>query len=356
MKLFHCAHCQNLVYFENHQCLNCGHALAFLPDLRVVSSLEEKDGTFVSPAAPGKSYRLCANYTQRQICNWSIPAESTETLCDSCRLTRVIPDLSLPQWHAAWYKLEVAKRRLVYEVEALGLELVPKTADEAHGIAFEFLADPAGPDAPKAMTGHANGVITIALAEADDAEREKRRVQLHEPYRTLLGHFRHEVGHYFWERLIRDGGKREAFRAVFGDERADYAEALKRHYAQGAPPNWAENFLTSYASAHPWEDWAETWAHYLHMVDALETAEASGVHVTPPLELPEPSGRFAGMLKEWHGLTHMLNNLNRSLGLNDAYPFVLSAPAVKKMRFVHDVIKAAGNAEPREGERKARSA
>jgi len=341
MQLFHCAHCQNLVYFENHQCVNCGHALAYLPDHRRMVSLEGEGEEKTTPAAPGQKYRLCANYTKNNTCNWALPAESPHELCESCRFTRVIPDLSLPEWHAAWYKLEVAKRRVLYEIAMLGLPLVPKADDEAKGLAFEFLAD--SPSAP-VMTGHANGVITIALIEADDAERERRRQQLHEPYRTLLGHFRHEIGHYYWDRLIRDGGRREGFREIFGDETADYASALQTHYAAGVPRDWSDRFISAYASAHPWEDWAETWTHYLHMVDSLETAEATGVQVESLLSAPAAADEFEAMLQKWHGLTHTLNNLNRSLGLNDAYPFVLSPPAVAKMRFVHQVIRAAADA------------
>lgn len=342
MRLFHCSHCRNLVYFENHQCVSCGHALAFLPDRRIVASLEGDGDVRTSPASPDRTYRLCANYTTHHVCNWAVAADSPHPLCEACRFTRVIPDLSLPEWHVAWYQLEVAKRRLLYEVQALGLPLVPKADDEVHGLAFEFLADPTDPAAPRIMTGHANGVITIALAEADDAEREKRRQQLHEPFRTLLGHLRHEVGHYYWDRLIRDGGRLDEFRARFGDERQDYAAALKRHYDQGPAADWSANFISAYASAHPWEDWAETWAHYLHMVDALETAQANRVRVAPLTDGATPGDAFAAMVKEWHGLTHMLNNLNRSLGLRDAYPFVLSSPAVEKMRFVHEVVRAAG--------------
>ncbi len=294
-----------------------------------------------TPAVPGQRYRLCANYTRNQVCNWAVPAESPNELCESCRLTRVIPDLSRSRGQQDWYQLEIAKRRLVYEVTALGLPLTPKSEDEAQGVVFEFLADPPAAGAPPVLTGHEDGVITIALAEGDDAERERRRQQLHEPYRTLLGHFRHEIGHYYWDRLIRDSGRLEEFRARFGDERPDYAMALKQHYANGAPANWSENFISAYASSHPWEDWAETWAHYLHMADALETADAAGVRVAAPINLPVAKDRFGARLKWWYAVTHMLNNLNRSLGLRDAYPFVLSAPVIEKMRFVDQVIAEA---------------
>lgn len=355
MKIFHCDHCRNLVFFENTTCLKCGRRLAYLPDLRVIGSLDPAGPPDVwaspLPRAAGRTYRLCRNFVEHDVCNWAVPAASADELCGSCRLTRVIPDLTRAAHKQGWYRLEVAKRRLVYTLAGLNLPLVPKTADPDGGLAFEFLADPdpGTPGAAPVLTGHANGVITVNVAEADDAEREKRRVSLGEPYRTLLGHFRHEVGHYYWDRLIRDSGRLEAFRGRFGDERADYARALERHYQAGPPPDWPGRFVSAYASSHPWEDWAETWAHYLHMVDALETAAACGVSLRPrrpgepalrtapdPLDnVPEP---FDDLIAGWFPLTYMLNNLNRGLGLPDGYPFVLSAPAVDKLRFVHDTI------------------
>jgi hypothetical protein len=349
MKTFHCDHCQQLLFFENVRCVSCDHALAYLPDLGVVGSLDE-DGPNLwkspLPRAKGKTYRLCANYTQHNVCNWAIPAEEENTLCESCRQTRVIPDLTRPGATEAWYKLEVAKRRLAYTLKSLGLPLENKTEAPESGIAYEFLADPAPESAP-VLTGHADGVITINIAEADDAEREKRRVQMHEPYRTLLGHFRHEVGHYYWDRLIRGSDRLNAFRERFGNEEENYAEALQRHYRNGPPKDWQERFVTTYASSHPWEDWAETWAHYLHMVDTLETAAACGISMKPKradepsLKLParpERIGSFQTMIDNWFPLTYALNNLNRGLGLADGYPFVLSKPAIEKLRFVHETI------------------
>ncbi len=361
MKIFHCDHCRHLLFFENVHCVHCGHAVAYLPDLGVIGSLEaagtrsESEGLWRSPIprAAGRTYKLCANYSVHGVCNWALPADDPHSLCVSCRLTRVIPDLSRPAHKPAWYKLEVAKRRLVYTLAALQLPLLNKSDDLKRGLAFEFLADPDDPAAPRVLTGHAGGVITINLAEADDAERERRRVQMHEPYRTLLGHFRHEVGHYYWDRLVGDDRSRlDPFRRAFGDERADYAAALKRHYDFGAPGDWQTRFISPYATTHPWEDWAETWAHYLHMVDALETAAACGVRLLPPRtgdpslrRVPDLAGRepvsFDELLESWYPLTYMLNNLSRGLGQADAYPFVISGPVVEKLRFVHDTVAAA---------------
>ena len=205
------------------------------------------------------------------------------------------------------------------------------------------------------MTGHDNGLITLALEEANDAEREKRRTTMHEPYRTLVGHFRHEVGHYYWDVLVRDGGLIEAFRAVFGDETADYGAALQAYYANGAPPNWQDNFISAYATSHPWEDFAETWAHYLHIVDTLEMARAFGMYVHPRLAEPgeldahvtfdpyllrEPSP----LIETWLPLSNALNSLNRAMGLQDIYPFILSPPVVAKLSAIHDIIH--GNTLP----------
>ena len=214
---------------------------------------------------------------------------------------------------------------------------------------FDFLADV--PDRAKVMTGHDNGRITIALAEADDAQREKNRTQMGEGYRTLLGHFRHEVGHYYWDVLVRDGGKIETFRSIFGDERLDYSEALSRHYRCGAPPDWRDQFVSSYASVHPWEDFAESWAHYIHIVDTLEMAYAFGLSVAPSAghgdELRASVDRnpyrligIKSLIEAWLPITAAVNNLNRSMGQPDLYPFVLSTPAIQKIGYIEDIIHA----------------
>jgi hypothetical protein len=349
MNVFHCDHCDALVFFENEHCVKCEHRLAYLPELDVVGSLDEEHGGLWSsplPRSGGRKFRLCDNYVKHNVCNWAVPEEDPNPLCRSCRLTRVIPDLTQPGNKEAWYKLEAAKRRLVYTLLHLQVPLKSRVEDPEHGLAFEFLADPPTPGAKPILTGHADGVITLNLAEADDAEREKRRVKLHEPYRTLLGHLRHEVGHYYWDRLVLESAHLERFRELFGDERKDYAQALKDHYANGSPADWQERFVSAYAASHPWEDWAETWAHYLHMTDTLETAVASGVSVRPPradeptLKDPAVPGAapFDKIITDWLSLTYVLNNLSRGLGQPDAYPFVLPPPAIEKLRFVHRVV------------------
>jgi hypothetical protein len=341
-----------LIFFENIRCLNCGCPLAFLPDRGIMGALlQDSDGLWraeVQEADP-RGYRLCANYDQASVCNWVIPAHENADFCGSCRLNRVIPDLSTERNAVAWFRLEVAKRRMLYTLLGLGLDVVPKSGAGNSGLAFEFLEDSTYGDAKRVLTGHDNGLITINVAEADDVHREKERTLQKEPYRTLLGHFRHEIGHYFWDRMIANGPKLEAFRALFGDERAAYQRALERHYQEGPPARWEHRFISAYSTMHPWEDWAESWAHYMHMVDALETAGATGLalrpkrsdepRMQPPPDPLNPDHRdFDSMIESWLSLTYVLNNLSRGLGLPDSYPFVLSAPAIDKLRFIHETI------------------
>lgn len=344
MKAFHCDSCDGLVYFENTTCLTCGAALAFLPDDAEIRSLNKAD-ELKWRSTSGRHYRLCENYAQHDVCNWAVPVEDEESLCVSCRLNSVIPDLSVEGNKNAWAKFEAAKRRLNYTLLGFGLPIISKAVDAKEGLLYEFKADAAG---VPVLTGHEFGVITINLAEADDAEREKRRVDLHEPYRTILGHFRHEVGHYYWDRFFEDKAEVSEFRKVFGDEREDYEEALKRHYNNGVPADWQESFISTYATSHPWEDWAETWAHYLHMFDTIETAAAAGLALKPQradepsVDLTDTSPHsFEEMMEGWFPITYLLNNLSRGLGLRDAYPFVLPPPVVEKLKFVHDSIRKA---------------
>jgi hypothetical protein len=217
-------------------------------------------------------------------------------------------------------------------------------------LVFDFLAE--DPGTPKVLTGHENGLITLNINEADDAQREKIRKQMGEPYRTLLGHFRHEVGHYFWDVLVRDGGHLAECREVFGDETADYNDALKVHYAEGPMANWQEHFISAYATSHPWEDFAETWAHYLHIVDTLETAHAFGMRIRPRVvkspELqavmdfdPYQARDFDTIIEAWLPLTFAMNSLSRSMGQADLYPFILSSDAIRKLGFIHKLVHAA---------------
>jgi hypothetical protein len=352
MKTFHCTHCQNLVFFENVRCLNCGHSLAFLPDRGIMGALtQQADGLWKAEldAADAPAYRLCANYDQVSVCNWVVPEGDREAFCGSCRLNQIIPDLSSDRNRLAWFRLEVAKRRMLYTLLGLKLPIRPKPAAGSPGLGFEFLEDSSDGDAKRVLTGHDNGLITINIAEADDVHRERERTLQNEPYRTLLGHFRHEIGHYYWDMLIAGSRRLQDFRDAFGDERADYQKALERHYSVGPRDGWEQSFISAYATMHPWEDWAESWAHYLHMVDALETAGAAGLalrptrsdepRMQPPPDPLNPHHRdFDAMIESWLSLTYVLNNLNRGLGLPDSYPFILSKSAIGKLRFIHTSI------------------
>jgi hypothetical protein len=346
MKLFQCQNCGQPLYFENTRCGSCGRDLGYLPKRETITALERDGDAFRALAEPKGRYRYCANAAQGA-CNWLVP-DGGDAYCPACRYNRTIPDLSRGNNLANWRKIEIAKHRLFYTLLRLRLPLKTKMEDPAHGLAFDFLSDDESP-AP-VMTGHEDGLITINLAEADDAERERRRSQMGEPYRTLLGHFRHEIAHYYWDQLIADSPSLESFRTIFGDERPDYGEALKQHYASGPPPDWPEHFVSSYASSHPWEDFAETWAHYFHMVDTLETANAFGIRVRPSvdtglaarIDFDPHVADMERLVHAWLPLTFAMNSINRSMGLADLYPFVLAPTVIVKLQFVHDCIRTQG--------------
>lgn len=349
MRLFQCEACGQLIHFENRVCGQCGHPLGYLPDVNDLSAVEaEPEEGIVRSLRDGRRYRFCAN-AALDGCNWLVPEEQEGDYCRACRHNHTVPDLTDPVNLEKWMRIERAKHRLIYSLLQLGLPLENRE-DRVGGLCFDFLADgPDAPEMPRVMTGHDEGLITIALAEADDVERERRRTDLGEPYRTLLGHFRHEVGHYYWNRLVRDEHHLEACRAVFGDERADYGAALQAHYDNGPPPDWQARFVSAYAAAHPWEDFAETFKHYIHIVDTLEMARAFGMKVRPRLDksgLLEASVEFnpyqpssiEQLVEDWAPLTVALNSLNRCLGMADAYPFVLTPAVVTKLGFIDDLV------------------
>lgn len=336
MRTFRCT-CGAAVFFDNSHCLTCHRELGFLPEVPMLVALEPADGGFMTPHGLRSK---CANYVNEGVCNWMVPVHAKGAdLCQACELNHVIPDLSKPENRELWAEVEKAKRRLVYGLNRLALPLISKRRDPDRGLAFDIKSDDG---AVRVLTGHDDGLITLNLAEADAPIREKMRVAMKERYRTLLGHFRHEVGHYYWDRLVRDTPALDGFRRLFGDEQADYGEALKRHY--NSPPNADPAFITHYASSHPWEDFAETFAHYLHIDDTLETARAYGfVATTPALVNPgsEPGdGDYETTLRDWGALAVALNALNRSMGLTDPYPFGLSTPVHEKLHFVHDLVRA----------------
>jgi hypothetical protein len=284
-----------------------------------------------------------------------VPADDPSRFCISCRLNEMIPDLQVPGNRERWHRLEKAKRRVIYTILQLGLPMTSVPDTNLPGLRFNFLGDI--PGRPPVTTGHENGLIIVNIAEADDDERERRRMSLHEPYRTLLGHLRHEVAHYYWDRLIAKSNWLEPWRSHFGDEQRDYGPALKEYYQQGPPADWQSHYVSAYASSHPWEDWAETWAHYFHIIDTLETAASFGMALKPRHPAAQSmstdlkmvrvfDSSFDTLLERWFPLTYALNSLNRGMGLPDLYPFALSTPAIEKLRFVHQVAQEKRPADP----------
>ncbi len=366
--------CGYPIFFRNYLCLHCGLALGYEPERATMLSLEQvgDEGNLVIAGAAAASdiYRRCANFDLAPQCNWLITVADSahHALCRCCRLNRMIPDQSIDANAALWHKVELAKRRLVSSLIALGLPVASRLdEDPQQGMAFDLLADV---EPVPIANGHLDGIITVNVNEADDVAREAIRTALHEPYRTLLGHVRHESGHYYWTRLLMGSKWHEPFRALFGDEREDYAAALKQYYADGPAPDWDDTSVSAYASAHPWEDWAETWAHYMHMVDTMDTAMGSGMHNENVELLKDPFQkevlyRFEGELdteiagtdafldffNAWAGLTSVLNEFSLGMGLPDFYPFVLSKRSITKLHFVHRFIQASGvasNVQPKE--------
>lgn len=359
---FRCV-CGQPLFFRNTQCIRCKRQLGYRPDAGSLDALEpgETPGSFVLAGggadAPGTFVR-CANLATPAACNWLAPLPAGETAdakryCVACRLNRTVPDWSIDRNAENWRRIELAKRRLVSTLLALKLPLRSRLHDDrVRGLAFDFLSPSAGP--ASVLTGHANGVITVNIDEADDPTREAIRAQFHEPYRTVLGHLRHEVGHYYWDRLVAGTEWLPRFRELFGDETANYAAALQRHYRQGPTPGWQARHISGYASAHPWEDWAESWAHYLHMIDALDTAGSYGLNLAGA-EFDNGGGRddavvlttdateapvseFTRLFGDWLKLTQVLNELSGSMGEKDFYPFVVGTVARRKLEFVHRVI------------------
>ena len=350
MRDFACPNCGQQLAFENSRCLSCSHQLGFDlaslafhivgPDgsTATVDPAVSHDPLAVAPR-PGPDLRRCANVSVAG-CNWLVPQDGPGPLCRSCSLTRTRPGASASaEARGQFGAAEAAKRRLVVELSELGLPIADRIADPHRGLVFDLLSSEHEP----VITGHADGVITLDLAEGDDVHREQLRVSMDEPYRTLLGHFRHETGHYYFL-LAEKGPAREEFERLFGDPDADYQAALDRHYSQGAPAGWERDHVSSYATMHPAEDWAETFAHYLHIRDALDTAAAFGfapAGATADHPLAGDAG-FDRIIELWLPLSWSLNMINRSMGHADLYPFVLAGPVLDKMRLVHRLVAVAG--------------
>ncbi|WP_404430613.1 putative zinc-binding peptidase [Microbacterium lacus] len=325
MKSYTCRVCGNALYFENSICVSCRTGLGYSRAERDIVPVDLA-GKYVD--SEGWIWHVCRNLSLSG-CTWLAPLEGGQ--CFSCDLTRTRPQDADAPGLANFLLAERAKRHLIVELDALGFPLVGKSEDLINGVAFDLLSS----SMQKVMIAHSDGVITIDLAESDNSHRERVRSQLDEPYRTMLGHFRHEVGHYYQWQLVERSGDSDVLarcRALFGDETADYQTSVDAHYVQGPPPDWTRNYISSYATMHPYEDFAETWAHYLHICDTIETAVAYGL--IPPAELVGHA-RFRDLVtRVWVPLATALNLVNRSMGKDDLYPFVIVEPVLDKLDFV----------------------
>ena len=332
MRRFYCS-CGQEIFLENNFCIHCQRTLGYDINNGQVISLEPLADDVWQTSDNGKKFRLCANRQYYGVCNGMVAEDDVNDLCHACRLNRTIPDISHPENLKRWHDLEDAKRRLIFGLLSLDLPLEAPVAGYPRGLCFDFLEDKrSNPEVPQEFvtTGHHEGVITINVLEADAVQRVWQREQSSERYRTLLGHLRHEAGHYYFELLVRD---LEAFTQLFGDHTRAYDEALQRYYDQGPLAGWEQGYISAYASAHPLEDWAECFAHYLHVIDTLETASQRHMLVSTGEE------SFDELLTLWDGFAVTLNELNRSLGLRDAYPFVVTPVVADKLRFVHAAIQ-----------------
>jgi hypothetical protein len=348
MKTFECI-CGNRLFYENSRCLSCEREVGWCPQCHEIVALIEGSRNELVCGRPecGAALVKCHNYAVENVCNrCCLPTsgQAADPLCDSCRLTEVIPDLTVPGNREKWYRLEVAKRRLLYLLDLLRLSYGRKEEAAQLPLSFDFKSDitPASGlwrtmSGERVYTGHQNGKVTINIREADDAEREKLRVDMNEAHRTLCGHFRHEIGHYYWQLLVPQ--KRDAkFAECFGDpDHPPYAEALERYYRDGAQADWKLRFVSAYATMHPWEDFAETFALYLDMVEVLDTASQSDL--VAPVNVT--TGHLDQMISRYLELAVKANELNRSMRLLDLVPEVLTADVRCKLTFVHDLVRSA---------------
>ncbi|TEW54889.1 hypothetical protein E2R68_06890 [Psychromonas sp. RZ22] len=374
MKTFQCT-CEDkpILFFESNRCLRCDTTVGIDDNFNHVEPYQfnTTTGLFFKAKQPDVHYKKCDNNEQFNACNGMVnistlvaDPDNNEILCFACRFNETIPDLSIAEHIPLWKKMETAKRRALYTLKSLKVPLQTITENPETGLSFDFITDRnvkdhfASPIEGQEMvfTGHDCGHITINLAEADDVARSQTKSAMGERYRTLLGHFRHELGHYYFDQLIVPSPEKWALcKQYFGDDELDYQEALEHHYEHGAPNNWRGTFISQYATMHPYEDWAETWAHYMHIIDTLETAQnfsmtgsTTSVEETTEevndLNLPQDTRYFrrqtdiTSILDTWVDFSVMLNSLNRSMGLPDAYPFLLTQAVRTKLTFIHHAI------------------
>ncbi len=352
MRLFRCDNCGNPVYFENRSCIKCGCRLGFVPDDIGLFALQP-DATQAERWRRIDQqqflYRYCPN-AAFDVCNWVIRAESPETYCQACRYNGLVPDPKTRDGLRRWRAICDAQRHLFYSFLRWDLPRPGRQEDPQGGLLFDLKDDKVLPDGScePVLIGHDEGHIVIRTAEADDPTREQQRAMMNEPYRTLLGHFRHESGHFIWNKMVRDVGKIDSFRRLFGDESVDYEQALVQHYKKGPMRGWGSNYISYYATTHPWEDFAECFAHVLHIVDSLETAHMFGIALAPsdrgavvaacadfdPYSVLD----FERIAEVWVPLSMALNTIHRSMGERDLYPFVLTPVIKQKLGYVHGLL------------------
>ncbi|MET0672412.1 MAG: putative zinc-binding metallopeptidase [Microbacterium pygmaeum] len=336
-----CPHCRHFLYLKRLTCPNCDAELGFHMLSRQFYGIRN-NRTQIGEHV----WYTCSNRDWE--CNWLVREDAPAGRCFSCRLTRTRPPSDDTVALSKLASVEESKRRLILQLGALGLPIVGWDVHEG-GLGFDLLSSLSL--GHPVMIGHANGIITIDLAESLDDRREALRVRLGEVYRTILGHLRHEVGHYYQNVLLTDDAAWARSRELFGDERSSYKDAIARHYRYGAPDDWRESFISEYATMHPWEDFAETFAHYLHITGTLQTAAAVGMKLDAtvtsmrdtdvvPLESyqDEPVQQ---LLSDWEWMSQSFNRINRSMGFGDLYPFEM-VPAVRtKLGFMHDLVTRA---------------
>ncbi|BBY64276.1 zinc-binding metallopeptidase family protein [Mycolicibacterium helvum] len=348
MRAFVCPVCRDFVPFEGSACQSCGTPVGLhLPSRSMVAL---SDGAAM---VDGVRWTRCTQSTPLA-CNWLASESAGVTARGRCLAHALIRREPDPDDTIAREKLlpaTQALRRLVYQLDELGLPVEPYWQRDG-GLAFDLLSSYSTSE--RIMIGHAGGVITIDLVESLDAYRESLRVQLGEPYRTMLGHFRHEAGHYYQNVLVETGVGAQRYlarcRELFGDERASYADALTRHYEFGAPADWRSSFISEYATMHPWEDFAECFAHYLHITDTIDTSREAGMvlhadrvrFAAPRDVVPLESYAEAPiqrLLDDWKWISLFFNRVNTAMGKGPLYPFEISQPVADKLGFVHAVLR-----------------
>jgi len=349
VRAFACPVCNNFTAFEADRCRTCdAHVGLHLPSMTMVAT--DGDAAYID----GERWVRCTQAGTLG-CNWLVREEEYEAYrrgrCLAHSLIRHEPVSDDTLAREKLVPAAAALRRLVYQLHDLGLPIEPYWRSEG-GLAFDLLSSYTTGE--KVIIGHADGVITIDLIETLDAYREQLRVSLGEPYRTMLGHFRHEVGHYYQNVLVETGAGADRYldecRRLFGDERASYSDAIDRHYKFGAPDHWRASFISEYATMHPWEDFAECFAHYLHIADTIDTAREAGmvlhadrVRFTAPRDVVPlecyddlPIER---LLFDWKWISMFFNRINTAMGKNALYPFDIPPPVAAKLGFVHRVIR-----------------